>query len=78
MKPRNDVVNPNERIVKVRSKVWGTFYAIRDVLLSYWRSTEPLDGYAWTRDLGVRAQFATRALAIREMRAIWRRRRGAA
>ena len=77
MKPRDDVVHPDERIVKVRSKVRGTFYAIRDVFLGYWRSSEPLDGCAWTRDLGLRAEFATRAQAMREMKAIWRRRREA-
>ena len=57
MTPRDEIVNPDERIVKVRSKVRGTFYTIRDVFLGYWRSTEPLDGYAWTRDLGLRAEF---------------------
>ena len=78
MKPRDESVNPDERIVRCRSKVRGTFYAIRDVFLGYWRSTEPLDGYAWTRDLGMRAKFATRAQAMREIKAIWRRRREAA
>ena len=78
MKPRDEIVNPDERIVKVSSKVRGMFYAIRDVFLGYWRSTEPIDGYAWTRDLGLRAEFPTRAQAAREMKAIWRRRREAA
>jgi hypothetical protein len=78
MKPHDEIVNPDEIIVKVSSKVRGMFYAIRDVMLGYWRSTEPLDGYAWTRDLGLRAEFPTRAQATREMKAIWRRRREAA
>ena len=78
MKPRDEIVNPDERIVKVCPKVGRAFYAVRDVFLGYWRSTEPLDGYAWTRDLGLRARFATRAQAMREMKAIWRRRREAA
>lgn len=72
------MVEADERIVKVCSKVRGTFYAIRDVVACCWRSTEPMDGLAWTRDLGYRAQFPSRCEAAREMRAIRRWRREAA
>ncbi|MFB3892008.1 MAG: hypothetical protein ACE15C_08290 [Phycisphaerae bacterium] len=77
MKGGDEVVNPDERIVKVRPKVGRAFHAIRDVFLGYWRSTEPPGGHAWTRDPGLRARFATRAQAMREMKAVWRRRREA-
>jgi len=70
-----DVVNANEKVVSVAETCDGRtrrFHAIRDVQLNCWRSTGAIDEYnAWTRDISMRAEFATRADAEREMRAIW-------
>ena len=78
----SDIVNDDERIVKVREIVEGketVFYAIRDTDLDYWRSTHPLDDHAaWTRDRHQRAEFDTHDDAQAEMEYIWESRREAA
>jgi len=74
-----DVVNGDERIVKVREIVEGketVFYAIRDVNLDYWRSVHPMDDYAaWTRDRHQRAEFDSQEEAEEELEYMcqWRR-----
>ena len=74
-----DVVNGDERIVKVREIVEDretVFYVIRDVDLDYWRSVHPMDHYAaWTRDRHQRAEFDTRQQAQEELEHIWQWRR---
>ena len=82
MTTNTPVVNPDERIVKVREIVEGTetvFYAIRDTNLDYWRSIHPIDDdyAAWTRDRHLRAEFATRDDAEFEMEYIWESRKEA-
>mgnify|MGYP001370461401 CR=1 FL=1 len=78
----DDVINPLERVVKVTETCDGvtrSFYAIHDRELGYWRGTSALDDYyAWTRDTTRRAEFARRADAIRELKAIWDWRRARA
>lgn len=74
----DSIINSDERIVMVREVVDDeehVFYAIRDVELDYWRSMHPIyDDRAWTRDRRQRAEFDTRADAIRELELIrrWR------
>ena len=74
-----DVVNSDERIVKVREIVEGketVFYAIRDVNLDYWRSVHSMDDYAaWTRDRHQRAEFDSREEAEEQLEYMcqWRR-----
>ncbi len=79
MSTDTDVVNGDERIVKVVESVEGeetVFYAIRDVNLDYWRSVHPIDDRAaWTRDRHQRAEFDSRRDAQRELEYIWQWRR---
>ena len=67
--------NRDERVVEVVETVLGeqtVFYAIRDVFLGYWRSTQPLEEFdAWTKDRRRRAEFDTRREAERELAWIW-------
>lgn len=75
-----DIVNPNERIVRVVEQLKNGakrgFYAIRDVFLDYWRGRDDLGGYcAWTRSCEHRAQFSNRREAKKEMQKIWQWRR---
>lgn len=75
-----DIVNPNERIVRVvehlKDGAKRAFYAIRDVHLDYWRGQDNLDGYyAWTRSCKRRAEYASRREAKKEMERIWQWRR---
>ena len=77
-----EVHNPDERIVRIQETVdkrTRTFYAIRDTDLDYWRSASSLwDHDAWTRDVGRRAEYASRQEAQRELKSIRRWRREAA
>lgn len=79
MNRHDDAINPQERIVTITETCDGathSFYAIRDCDLGYWRGTGALDEHdAWTRDIGRRAEFTSRAEAIREMKSIWNWRR---
>jgi len=74
-----DIINPDERIVKVCETVKKrkvVFFAIHDKHLDYWRTENPFDDYAaWSRDICLRAKFDTRRLAEAEMSRIhqWRR-----
>ncbi len=75
-----DIVNPNERIVRVvehlKNGAKRVFYAIRDVVLDYWRGRDELGGYyAWTRSCERRVEFSTRREAKKEMERIWQWRR---
>lgn len=75
-----DIVNPNERIVRVvehlKNGTKRVFYAIRDAFLDYWRGRDNLDGfYAWTRSCRRRVEFRNRREARREMERIWQWRR---
>jgi len=75
-----DIVNPNERIVRVvehlKNGAKRVFYAIRDVFLDYWRGRDDLDGYyAWTRSCEHRVEFSNRREAREEMKRIWQWRR---
>ena len=75
----DEVVNKDEQIVRIEESLCGTkhkFYVIHDEYLNYWRSTEDIDDdRAWTRDTTLRAQFASRKAAKRELAAIWHYRR---
>ena len=74
-----NVCNPHERIVRgteTDGDVTRRFYVIRDKKLGYWRGTDALDEpYAWTRDIGRRAEFRHRRDAVRELKFIWSWRR---
>lgn len=76
----SDIVNPNERIVRVvehlKNGAKRVFFAIRDVYLDYWRGSDRLDGYyAWTRSRRHRAEFPNRRGAQEERKRIWQWRR---
>ena len=79
MTNRKEIINPNERIVKVSETLDGktqTFYSIWDCHLGYWRGVSPLGEYdAWTRDITRRVKFKNRRGAKQELSCIhqWRR-----
>lgn len=82
MPRHDDVINPDERVVRFSETRRGrtrVFYAIHDEFMDYWRSTEPIFAdRAWTRDLSLRARFPSRKAAGAELAAIWQYRREAA